>query len=63
MFISDDGSLYFEEKHVDANEYNGPLATTASVVRGVTAFAAVASGKLNVRYAVLEHFNYVLPEL
>ncbi|RWW66541.1 hypothetical protein BHE74_00026082, partial [Ensete ventricosum] len=41
-----DGTLYFDEKHVDGSEYKGPLATTASVVRGVTAFAAVA-GKLN----------------
>lgn len=44
---ADDGTLYFDEKHVDGSEYKGPLTTTASVVRGVTAFAAVA-GKLNV---------------
>ncbi|THU74726.1 hypothetical protein C4D60_Mb04t36420 [Musa balbisiana] len=43
----DDGTLYFDEKHVDGSEYKGPLTTTASVVRGVTAFAAVA-GKLNI---------------
>lgn len=43
-----DGALYFEEKHIDTNEYKSPLATSASVVRGVTAFAAVASGKLTI---------------
>ena len=51
---SDDGSLYFEEKHIDTNEYKGPLATTASVVRGITTFDAVASGKLTVSYALSE---------
>ncbi|XP_010934313.2 dolichyl-diphosphooligosaccharide--protein glycosyltransferase subunit 2 [Elaeis guineensis] len=44
----DDGTLYFDEKHVDASEYKGPLSTSASVVRGVTAFATVASGRLNI---------------
>nr|XP_029117204.1 dolichyl-diphosphooligosaccharide--protein glycosyltransferase subunit 2 [Elaeis guineensis] len=44
----DDGTLYFDEKHVDASEYKGPLATSASVIRGVTAFAKVASGRLNI---------------
>ncbi|MQM02164.1 hypothetical protein Taro_034926 [Colocasia esculenta] len=44
----DDGTLYFDEKQVDAKEYRGPLSTTSSVVRGVTAFAAAASGKLNI---------------
>ncbi|XP_020261942.1 dolichyl-diphosphooligosaccharide--protein glycosyltransferase subunit 2-like [Asparagus officinalis] len=43
-----DGALYFEEKHVDMKVYKGPLTTTASVVRGITAFAAVASGKLTI---------------
>uniref|UniRef100_A0A0E0N6L4 Dolichyl-diphosphooligosaccharide--protein glycosyltransferase subunit 2 n=1 Tax=Oryza rufipogon TaxID=4529 RepID=A0A0E0N6L4_ORYRU len=44
----DDGTFYFDEKHVDAAEYKGPITTSASVVRGVTSFAAVASGKLNI---------------
>ncbi|WOK98820.1 dolichyl-diphosphooligosaccharide--protein glycosyltransferase subunit 2 [Canna indica] len=44
----DDGTLFFDEKHVDGSEYKGPLTTTAAVVRGVTAFAAVASGKLKI---------------
>ncbi|KAF0916453.1 hypothetical protein E2562_007538 [Oryza meyeriana var. granulata] len=44
----DDGTFYFDEKHVDATEYKGPITTSASVVRGVTSFAAVASGKLNI---------------
>ncbi|XP_038972573.1 dolichyl-diphosphooligosaccharide--protein glycosyltransferase subunit 2-like isoform X2 [Phoenix dactylifera] len=44
----DDDTLYFDEKHIDASEYKGPLTTSASVVRGVTAFAEVASGRLNI---------------
>ncbi|PUZ53355.1 hypothetical protein GQ55_5G046400 [Panicum hallii var. hallii] len=44
----DDGTFYFDEKHVDATEYKGPIMTSASVVRGVTSFATVASGKLNI---------------
>ncbi|XP_042387173.1 dolichyl-diphosphooligosaccharide--protein glycosyltransferase subunit 2-like [Zingiber officinale] len=44
----DDGTLYFEEKHIDGSEYKGPLATTASVVRGASAFAAIVSEKLNI---------------
>ncbi|XP_022155085.1 dolichyl-diphosphooligosaccharide--protein glycosyltransferase subunit 2 [Momordica charantia] len=43
----DDGALYFEEKVVDANEHQGPLATTSSVVRGLTAFTAATTGSLN----------------
>jgi hypothetical protein len=46
--FSDDGTFYFDEKHVDTTEYKGPITTSASVVRGVTSFAAVVSGKLNV---------------
>ncbi|KAK6937759.1 Dolichyl-diphosphooligosaccharide--protein glycosyltransferase subunit Swp1, partial [Dillenia turbinata] len=42
----DDGSLYFDEKTVDAHEYQGPIFVTSSVIRGVTAFAAVVSGSL-----------------
>ncbi|GAB4844267.1 proteasome regulatory particle base subunit [Ancistrocladus abbreviatus] len=44
----DDGVLYFDEKLVDAQEYQGPLSTTASVVRGLMAFADVTSGNINV---------------
>ncbi|XP_077252863.1 ribophorin II (RPN2) family protein isoform X2 [Tasmannia lanceolata] len=44
----DDGALYFDEKVVDTSEHHGPLSTTSSVVRGVTAFAAVTSGRLNI---------------
>lgn len=43
----DDGAFYFDEKLVDANEHQGPLSTTSSVVRGLTAFAAVTTGSLN----------------
>ncbi|KAM7257590.1 hypothetical protein ACFE04_013331 [Oxalis oulophora] len=43
----DDGAFYFDEKVVDGHEYLGPLSTTASVIRGVTAFGSVASGSLN----------------
>ncbi|THU53300.1 hypothetical protein C4D60_Mb10t12970 [Musa balbisiana] len=44
----DDGTLYFDEKRIADTEYRGPLATTASVVHGVTAFAAIVSGKLEI---------------
>lgn len=50
--IADDGTLYFDEKHVDGSEYKGPLTTSASVVRGVSAFAAAASGNLNVSLVI-----------
>ncbi|XP_051118802.1 dolichyl-diphosphooligosaccharide--protein glycosyltransferase subunit 2 [Andrographis paniculata] len=43
----DDGSCYFDEKIVDAHGHQGPLSASASVVRGITAFAAVASESLN----------------
>lgn len=46
--FSDDGTFYFDEKIVGAHEHQGSLSTTASVVRGLTAFAAVISEKLNV---------------
>ncbi|KAK6940650.1 Dolichyl-diphosphooligosaccharide--protein glycosyltransferase subunit Swp1, partial [Dillenia turbinata] len=42
----DDGSLYFDEKIVNGHEHQGPIFVTSSVIRGVTAFAAVASGSL-----------------
>lgn len=48
--FSDDGTFYFDEKYVDGSEYKGPITTSASVVRGVTSFANVVSGKLNVSY-------------
>ncbi|XP_048232538.1 dolichyl-diphosphooligosaccharide--protein glycosyltransferase subunit 2 isoform X2 [Ricinus communis] len=41
----DDGAFYFDEKHAQENQ--GPLSTTSSVVRGLTAFADVTSGNLN----------------
>uniref|UniRef100_A0ACD5XBZ4 Uncharacterized protein n=1 Tax=Avena sativa TaxID=4498 RepID=A0ACD5XBZ4_AVESA len=44
----DDGTFYFDEKHIDGSEYKGPITTSASVVRGVTSFADVISGKLNI---------------
>ncbi|TKY62345.1 Dolichyl-diphosphooligosaccharide--protein glycosyltransferase subunit 2 [Spatholobus suberectus] len=43
----DDGTFYFDEKFVVGREHQGSLSTTSSVVRGVTAFAAVTSGKIN----------------
>ncbi|XP_061972194.1 dolichyl-diphosphooligosaccharide--protein glycosyltransferase subunit 2-like [Populus nigra] len=43
----DDGAFYFDEKLVGAREHQGALSTTSSVVRGLTAFAAVTSGNLN----------------
>ncbi|KAI5589879.1 hypothetical protein POPTR_005G226100v4 [Populus trichocarpa] len=43
----DDGAFYFDEKLVGAHEHQGALSTTSSVVRGLTAFAAVTSGSLN----------------
>ncbi|KAL0304808.1 UNVERIFIED_CONTAM: Dolichyl-diphosphooligosaccharide--protein glycosyltransferase subunit [Sesamum angustifolium] len=43
----DDGTCYFDEKLVDARGHHGPLSASASVVRGITAFAAVASESLN----------------
>lgn len=46
--VSDDGAFYFDEKTVRGSEHQGSLSTTSSVVRGVTAFSAVTSGKINV---------------
>ncbi|KAF8394261.1 hypothetical protein HHK36_020468 [Tetracentron sinense] len=43
----DDGTFYFDDKLVDAREHQSSLSTTSSVIRGVTAFAAVTSGSLN----------------
>ncbi|KAJ6811502.1 dolichyl-diphosphooligosaccharide--protein glycosyltransferase subunit 2-like [Iris pallida] len=43
-----DGTFYFDEKHFDVKDYKGPLISTSSVVRGLTAFASVSSGKLNI---------------
>ncbi|XP_010529362.1 PREDICTED: dolichyl-diphosphooligosaccharide--protein glycosyltransferase subunit 2-like [Tarenaya hassleriana] len=43
----DDGALYFDEKFIEAQENQGPLSTTASVVRGLAAFAATTSAKLD----------------
>uniref|UniRef100_A0A803PGL8 Dolichyl-diphosphooligosaccharide--protein glycosyltransferase subunit 2 n=1 Tax=Cannabis sativa TaxID=3483 RepID=A0A803PGL8_CANSA len=41
----DDGTFYFDEKVVEA-QHQGPLSTTSSVVRGLTAFADVTSGSI-----------------
>ncbi|KAL5135145.1 Dolichyl-diphosphooligosaccharide--protein glycosyltransferase subunit 2 [Glycine soja] len=46
-YAADDGTFYFDEKFVGGREHLGSLSTTSSVVRGVTAFAAVTSGKIN----------------
>ncbi|MED6206828.1 hypothetical protein PIB30_030389 [Stylosanthes scabra] len=43
----DDGTFYFDEKLVGGHEHQGSISTTSSVVRGVSAFAAVTSGKIN----------------
>ncbi|CAI0386149.1 unnamed protein product [Linum tenue] len=43
----DDGTVYFDEEEIDAHESQGPLTSTWSVVRGITSFAAVTSGNLN----------------
>ncbi|KAK4273035.1 hypothetical protein QN277_021508 [Acacia crassicarpa] len=43
----DDGTFYFDEKIVGGHEHQGSLSTTASVVRGLTAFSAITSEKLN----------------
>lgn len=43
----DDGAFYFDEKSVKGSEHQGSLSATSSVVRGVAAFAAVTSGKIN----------------
>ncbi|KAL9245232.1 hypothetical protein vseg_018908 [Gypsophila vaccaria] len=44
----DDGAMFFDEKIVDLQEYQGPLSTSSSVVRGVVAFADVTSEKIAV---------------
>ncbi|KAK9083171.1 hypothetical protein Scep_029642 [Stephania cephalantha] len=49
----DDGSLYFDDKLLDTHGHQGPISTTSAVVRGVTSFSAVISGKLNVSYQQL----------
>ncbi|KAE8662521.1 Dolichyl-diphosphooligosaccharide--protein glycosyltransferase subunit 2 [Hibiscus syriacus] len=42
-----DGTLYFDDKLVDGYEYKGPLSATSSVLRGLTAFAAVTTGNID----------------
>ncbi|KAL9255710.1 Dolichyl-diphosphooligosaccharide--protein glycosyltransferase subunit 2-like protein [Drosera capensis] len=44
----DDGALYFDEKIVDARDYQGPLSTSLSVVHGFVALADVTSEAINV---------------
>ncbi|KAI3966355.1 hypothetical protein MKW92_049235 [Papaver armeniacum] len=43
----DDGASYFYEKPADKREDQGPISTSASVVRGLAAYLAVTSGKIN----------------
>ncbi|XP_016459633.1 dolichyl-diphosphooligosaccharide--protein glycosyltransferase subunit 2 isoform X2 [Nicotiana tabacum] len=43
----DDGAYYFDEKLVDGRGHQCPLSASSAVVRGVTAFAAVSTEKLN----------------
>lgn len=43
----DDGTFYFDEKLVNMREQQGPLSTTSSVVRGLTAFSSVITESLN----------------
>ncbi|MFS7930482.1 putative dolichyl-diphosphooligosaccharide--protein glycotransferase [Helianthus anomalus] len=43
----DDGSYYFDDKHIDASGHQGPLSATSAVVRGLTAFASI-SESLNI---------------
>lgn len=43
----DDGTCYFDEKHVGARGHQSPLSASASVVRGITAVAAISSENLN----------------
>ncbi|CAN1270421.1 Dolichyl-diphosphooligosaccharide--protein glycosyltransferase subunit 2 [Linum perenne] len=43
----EDGAFYFDEKVIDANKNQSPMTTTWSVVRGITSFAAVTPGSLN----------------
>lgn len=50
--------MYFDEKVVTEKEYEGPLATTSSVLQGLMTFADVTSGKINVRilYSFIPNF-------
>ncbi|GKV01830.1 hypothetical protein SLEP1_g14348 [Rubroshorea leprosula] len=41
------GASYFDEKLIDSHENQGSISTTSSVVRGITAFAAVTEESLN----------------
>ncbi|KAK9055701.1 hypothetical protein SSX86_026786 [Deinandra increscens subsp. villosa] len=40
----DDGSYYFDDKHIDASGHQGLLSATAAVVRGLTTFASTTDG-------------------
>ncbi|KAL3644977.1 proteasome regulatory particle base subunit [Castilleja foliolosa] len=44
----EDGTCYFDEKLVDARGHQGPLSASASVVRGIAAFAVVTNKNLNI---------------
>ncbi|KAL8191930.1 hypothetical protein R6Q57_028661 [Mikania cordata] len=43
----DDGSYYFDDKHIDASGHQDPLSATSAVVRGLTTFAST-SESLNI---------------
>ncbi|XP_076921437.1 dolichyl-diphosphooligosaccharide--protein glycosyltransferase subunit 2-like [Bidens hawaiensis] len=43
----DDGSYYFDDKHIDASGHQGLLSATSAVVRGLTKFAST-SESLNI---------------
>ncbi|KAI3916403.1 hypothetical protein MKW92_029009 [Papaver armeniacum] len=43
----DNGASYFNEKPMDTCEAQGPIPTSASVVRGLAAFSAVTTDKIN----------------
>ncbi|KAL5077576.1 hypothetical protein RYX36_016560, partial [Vicia faba] len=43
----DDGTFYFDEKFGGGRKHQGSLSTSSSVVRGITSFAAVTSGKID----------------
>lgn len=60
--ILDDGTLYFDEKRIDAKDHMGPLFTSSYVVRGFTTYAAVASGKINVS-SVIFFFKKTLVQI
>lgn len=59
--ITDDGAYYFDEKLVDAQGHQGPLAASSAVVCGITSFATVSAENLNVCCVahVISFFNFM----